>query len=46
MGRLQAFRRGEQVRRQIGCTTLLLSIALSNGMQSIWNNALQGSATA
>jgi hypothetical protein len=43
---LQAFRCGEQVRQWIGCTGPLLSIALSSGMQSIWNNALQGCATA
>ena len=44
--RLLAFRCGEQVRQRIGCTGPLLSIALSSGMQSIWNNALHGWATA
>jgi hypothetical protein len=43
---LQAFRRGEQIRRLIGCTDPLRSIALSNSMQSVRKDAVQQWATA
>ena len=44
--RLQALCRGEQVRRWIGCTDLLLSTALSNGMQSVRKGVHQRRAIA